>query len=117
MNQKIITIARNIARTILILVAGFWFVFALLSGAQEAGGGVMGVVRNSPNALPWLLLFVFVWAVFKWELVGGALIALFGVLSIFAFDTYKHIDTFLLITLPLILVGGVFITSSITEKK
>jgi len=71
---KIAKWLRYVARTVLVLVAGFWSVFALLSGAEEYGGGIKGVVMNSPNAIPWLLLFVFVWIVWKRELVGEILI-------------------------------------------
>ena len=58
--NKIAKILRYTARTILLFISIFWFVFALLSGAEEYGGGVKGIITNSPNALPWLLLFVLV---------------------------------------------------------
>jgi len=38
---------------------------------------------NSPNALPWLLLGVLVYVAFKWELVGGLLVAGMGVFTVF----------------------------------
>ena len=54
---RIIKYTRYTARTILIFVSSFWFVFALLSGAEQYGGGIKGVMMNSPNALPWLVFF------------------------------------------------------------
>jgi len=117
MLNKIILILRNIARVILILAAAFWFVFALLSGAEELGGGVMGIIKNSMNALPWLLLLVIAWAAIKWELIGGVVLLLFGIFSIFFFNTFEQAMSFIAISLPFILVGGIFILSALTNRK
>jgi len=114
---KIAKILRWIARIILLLVSLFWFVFALLSGAEELGGGLKGIIMNSPNALPWLLLFVFVYVVWKWELIGGILITIFGILTILAFDTFEHLINFSLISLPLILLGIFLILSWYLTKN
>lgn len=108
---------RYVARTVLVLVAGFWFVFALLSGAEGFGGGLKGILINSFNALPWLLLFVFVWIVWKFELLGGILITLFGIITIFFFKTYQDVIVFLMVSLPLILLGGCFIGSWVLRKR
>lgn len=120
MPNKSIKIAkwlRYVARTVLVMVAVFWFVFALLSGAAEYGGGARGILMNSLNALPWLLFFVFVWVVWKWELLGGIFISIFGILTIFAFDTNEESVAFLIISLPLILLGGSLIVSWYLTKR
>ena len=109
--DKIAKYLRYIARAILLMVASFWFVFALLSGAEQYGGGLLGILKNSPNALPWLLLFVLVYLVFKKELWGGILILLMGFCTVFAFDTFEEPIAFLLISLPLILLGSFFVIS------
>jgi len=108
---------RYFARSILILVAGFWFVFALLSGGEEMGGGIKGVLLNSPNALPWLPLFGLVYIAWKWEMIGGILIAMMGVFTIFAFNTIREGITFFLISLLLIVLGGCLLGSWWLEKK
>lgn len=102
---------RLTARTLLLALTILAFVFALLSGANEAGGGVYGVIKNSPNALPWLALLIFVLIACKWELVGGFLIVAMGVGSIFFFDTFQENRWLVLffISLPLLVLGSFFI--------
>lgn len=82
MNQKnqvkAANILRNIARYTMLTIGILLFVFALLSGSEEYGGGLMGIVKNSPNAAPWLGLLVFVFIAWKWELPGGILITALG---------------------------------------
>ena len=115
--KKFTKYSRFTIRILLLLVAAFWFVFALLSGAESYGGGLRGILMNSPNALPWLLLFALVYIVWKWELIGGILITLAGLATIFAFDTYEHIWTFLTISLPLLIIGGISIINWKFTKK
>jgi ABC-type proline/glycine betaine transport system permease subunit len=110
-------VLRYIARSILLLLTSFWFVFALLSGSEELGGGIKGVLLNSPNALPWLVLFVFVFIAWKWELIGGILITLIGCFTIFFFDALESPFVLLAISLPIILLGGCFIGSWYLTKK
>jgi hypothetical protein len=114
---KTVKILRYTARIFLILVVSFWFVFALLSGAEELGGGLMGVVKNFPNALPWLLLFALVFLAWKWELVSGIIIAALGILTIFMFDTLEEGVTFLLISVPLMFLGGALVSAWYLERK
>ena len=97
---------RYIARTILILIALTWFTFALLSGAGE---GVAGISANAPNALPWLALFVLVGIAWKWEHIGGLLIIAAGLFSIFFFNALREPVVFFAISVPLIILGGLFV--------
>jgi len=62
------------------------FIFALLSGSEEHGSGVNGLIKNSPNALPWMLLLVFLFIAWKWELIGGILITLSGFAALYFFN-------------------------------
>jgi hypothetical protein len=117
-SEKLANILRKLARLILLIIALFWFSFALLSGAEEYGGGLTGIIKNSPNALPWLLLLVVVFIAWKWELLGGILIAGLGIFTIFAFNVFNEsLYVFFLITLPLILLGGFFIASWYLRRK
>ena len=50
---------RQIARYGLLVLGVFVFFFALFSGARGYGGGIEGIMLNSPNALPWLILLLF----------------------------------------------------------
>jgi hypothetical protein len=114
--DKAVKYIRYFSRSVLLAVSSFWFIFALLSGAEKLGGGIKGIILNSPNALPWLLLFVLVWAVKKWELIGGILIALVGVLTIFVFDTFETLLTFFSISFPLIVLGLLLVIASKLSK-
>lgn len=114
---KIAKILRYTSRIILLILSGFWFVFALLSGAEGYGGGIKGIIMNSPNALPWLLLLVFVYIAWKWELVGGSIIIATGLFTIFAFNVFKELFALFLITIPLILLGSFLILSWYLTKN
>jgi len=61
-----------------------FFLFSLLSGAEAYGGGLIGILKNSPNSLPWLLVIIFSLIGWKWNLTGGVLITLAGI-SAFVF--------------------------------
>lgn len=108
---------RIAARSLLLLMTSFWFIFALLSGAEEYGGGIQGIIKNSPNALPWLVLYVINIIVWKWELIGGVLVAAAGVFTILFFETYQHPIVFGLISLPLVCLGASFIYCWFVSRK
>jgi hypothetical protein len=65
-NRKLLKYLRTASLIWLLLLGGFWFGFALLSGAERYGGGIDGVIQNSPNALPWLLLLIVAAMSFRW---------------------------------------------------
>jgi hypothetical protein len=92
-------------------------VFALLSGSEEHGGGLKGIIRNSPNSLSWFLFFGLIYLAWKKELIGGVLISTLGIITILAFHTYKNIITFSIISLPLIIAGILLIISYFLKKK
>ena len=111
--EKVAKTLRYTAGGILLVITCLVFMFALLSGAERYGGGVKGILLNSPNALPWFLLLIFVFIAWKWELAGGIVITLTGLLTIFFFDFYnpKALPGLFVISLPLIILGGLFILS------
>lgn len=83
----------------------FWAIFALLSGAEEAGGGLYGLIRNAPNAAPWIALIAVLVISYLFPVVGGVVFVTAGLLSLGFFETYRHITTFTLITLPYLVLG------------
>lgn len=107
--------ARYIARAVLLVLAVFWFGFALLSGAGDLSGG--GLIQNVPNALPWLLLFVLVYIAWKWELIGGLLVISGGIFTIFFFNALASPVVLWAISLPFIVLGGLFVLSWHTAKQ
>jgi hypothetical protein len=97
---------RTIAWWALLVIAGWWFLFALLSGSETYGGGLRGIVMNSPNALPWLLLLILVGVARRRPRLGGLFIAFFGVLVLFFFRAWSSPLLLGLLVLPLVLSGG-----------
>lgn len=104
---------KKISIILLSIITGFWFVFALLSGAEEYGGGLRGIIMNSPNSLPWLILFLFILLANKKPLIGGITISLLAIISLFMFDYPLMI---FLIPLPLLILGGMLIVSNYIKE-
>jgi len=108
---------RYFARIVLLIISLFWFVFSLLSGAGDYGGGFKGILLNSPNTLPWLVLLTLVYISFRWELFGGILIVLMGLFTIFFFNASKHLFVLFVFSLPLMALGGILIFNWYLTKK
>ena len=110
---KTANILRNIARYSLLVIGILVFIFALLSGSEDYGGGFKGIIKNSPNALPWLLLLVLIYVAWKWELIGGIIITILGFVMLYFFNFNG--PNFFLITfilcLLIIALGSCFILS------
>jgi len=120
--MKTAKILRTIARYTLLIFGVLVFVFALLSGSETFGGGIKGILKNSPNALPWLVLVILVFVAWKWELVGGILITLLGIAALIFFGIFSanfSTGTLIICLIPFIL-GSFLILSwwlSRDEKK
>lgn len=114
MKKKLPLILFWIPRLLLLSISLFWFTFALLSGAAELGGGVKGIILNSPNALPWLILLALNYVTFKWPRTGGVLLTIISVLTVFAFDGLKQPLILLTISLPVLILGVWIGTTSST---
>lgn len=95
------------------------FLFGLFSGAESFGGGIKGVIMNSPNSLPWLILLIIVLIGWKYELIGGILISSIGIATIFAFDFYtvENLLGLFTIALPITILGGLLILGYFLKKK
>jgi len=98
---------RNITRISAFAYAGLFTVFALLSGAEGSEGGYF--VSNMPNALPWLLVWGAVLTAWKKPRAGGIVFLALAAASIIFFHTYQGVFPFLLISMPLILIGILFL--------
>lgn len=108
-----------LARIPLLILTLFWGTFALLSGANEYGGGIIGIIKNSPNALPWLVLLGINYIAWKWEIAGGAIILLTGIFLSFFFNMWQPRRLLLIgmIFIPLMITGILFLINGILEKK
>lgn len=116
---KTANILRNIARYTLLVLGILVFIFALLSGSEDYGGGVSGIIKNSPNALPWLILLVLIFTAWKWELVGGIIITVLGIAMLYFFN-FRGPNFFLvtfILTLLIVILGSFFIISWYLTKS
>ena len=115
---KTANILRNIARYSLLVIGIMVFIFALLSGAEDYGGGLMGIIKNSLNALPWLLLLILIYVAWKWELIGGIIITILGFIMLYFFN-FRGPNFFLItfiLCLLIIALGACFIVSWYLRK-
>lgn len=115
---KVANILRNIARYSLLVLGILVFIFALLSGSESYGGGITGIIKNSPNAIPWLILLILVFVAWKWELIGGIIITLLGISMIYFFNFTGpnfFLVTFIL-TIFITMLGAFFVLSWYLRK-
>ena len=109
---------RGFARYTLLVVLTLAFIFALLSGSGDYGGGIKGLLKNSMNAAPWLIMLIFLFVAWKWELIGGILITLLGFGAMFLFCyPWKGFEFAFFLSLVIIIFGSLFIISwNLTRK-
>lgn len=108
---------RTMLRVVALFIATFWFIFALLSGSGDYGGGIRGILLNTPNAVPWVVVFVLIYVVWRWECTGGMVIAALGAYSVFFFQAWRSPVVLLAVCLPLLLLGGCFVGISFQKKR
>ena len=109
---------RKTAQILLLLITTLVFVFALISGSEGYGGGAIGVIKNSPNALPWLLLFSLNYLIWKKELLGGIILTVFGLFISWLFNSGErfYIEVFCMTSI-ITLLGVIFILLGLKKIK
>ena len=107
------------ARISFLILTLFWGIFALLSGANEYGGGIRGIIKNSPNAIPWIVLLGVNYIAWKWEITVGVIILLIGLILSFFFNMWSPKGLFLVgvIFTPLEVIGILLLIHGILERK
>jgi len=120
-SQRLIAanILRGIARYGLLAISSTVIVFALVSGAEDYDGGLEGVIKNSPNSLPWLLLLGALFIAWKREFIGGSIIIALGLLLQIFFNFFRvpRFSATCLLTSAIVLFGVCFIASWYLRKK
>jgi len=86
---KTANIIKVIALILGIIFGVLIFTFALISGAEAYGNDFMSLLKNSPNALPWLLFLLLIWFAWKHELMGGLILMGLGFSLFFLFETFS----------------------------
>jgi hypothetical protein len=113
-NQKrspghLLTIAR-----ILALVWGVWWtLFGLASGIGE-GLSAQGIVVHA--AVPGLVFLFTALAAWRWELVGGALLMLEGLVTLIFFPFAGTLEGFLTLPVPPWLAGILFLSEGVSQR-
>ncbi len=121
MQQKL-SIANGLRYTSLIsisIISILVFGFSLVSGAESYGGGFTGILKNSPNALPWMALIVLAIVSWRSALLGGILTTLFGIVVVYFFN-FTGPNFFLItfiMTSSIVLLGLMLLASHLINKK
>ncbi|MFH1734014.1 MAG: hypothetical protein ABIE92_04830 [bacterium] len=108
-----------IARIICLIWAGFWAWFGLVSGSEAYGGGIQGIIKNSPNALPGAAFLLITWIAWKKPQIGGMVLIVIGTIIAFGYPLMASNFALSVIimmefafALPPLLVGGLFLWGS-----
>jgi hypothetical protein len=80
-----------------LLWAGFWTIFGLLSGMGE-GSGLAGVVIHA--AVPGLIYVAAVMIAWRWAPLGGIVLLLCGLGTLFYYSTARTAQGFVTLVLP-----------------
>ena len=109
---------RFIARYSLLVLGVTVFIAALFFGAADYGGGIKGIIKNSPNALPWALLLAVLLIAWKKEKIGGIIITILGIVLVYFFNFSGPNfwwSTFVM-TLLIPILGSFFLISSYLRR-
>ncbi|MFY0674008.1 MAG: hypothetical protein JXQ87_11410 [Bacteroidia bacterium] len=83
------SIAKGLKYTSLVsvsLISILIFVFALVSGSAAYGVGLAAIIRNIPNATPWIGLILITIISWRNSLAGGICITIFGIAAVYFFN-------------------------------
>lgn len=105
------------ARILGVVFGVLLFVFALISGAEEYGNDFWAVLKNSPNALPWLIYLLIVLIAWKRELIGGLLLVVFGIFFLFFFGVFDHFILATFIIVLFVIINGLLFLGSWWQRR
>ena len=95
-------------RVLVILFAVFLSLFAL-DVFSEGYGVLETILALFMHLIPTLFVIGLLIIAWKWELIGGILFILLGIMFTIMFDGYESIAGFFIVCFPLFLVGGLFL--------
>lgn len=103
-------VARTIAWVIFIIWGAFWIFFNVASGFAEYGD--LGIGGLMSHLVPAIILLVVMWISLRWEIWGGLLLILAGLVAAFMFnmnvpgkEPIQSLLLFSVLGLPALLVG------------
>ena len=103
------------ALLVLLVWSVLMFLFVLLYGAEAAGAseGTIAV----PSVLLWLIPIGLVYVAWRWHVLGGFLFFLFGVATIFLFNTHESAVALLAISVPSIVLGALIMSQRVWDQS
>jgi hypothetical protein len=99
---------RYSARALALIWACWWTLFGLLSGAGE-GYNLSGILLHA--TVPGLVFLAAAVIAWRWEAIGGVLLLLAGLGTLIVFWYARTPQGFLLLTLPPLVAGLLFLVS------
>jgi len=69
------------------------------------------------HLIPTLILILITVISWKFELVGGIIFVILGIIWTFFYSTFESMSTFFLISLPIILIGFLFLWNYFLKKQ
>lgn len=108
--MKIEKFIKWLPRIIAIIFIFFLSIFSLDVFSMEGTflQKMEGLLMHNIPTLILIFLLIFAW---KRELIGGIIFIAIGILFTAYFNTYQRIDSFILISIPPMLAGALFILS------
>ena len=79
--QSKMKIYRNIIRWILLIFSIVVFTYSLFSSLISTDSSIKGLINNTPDNFTWLILLGINWIVWKSELTGSIILAIFAIVS------------------------------------
>lgn len=101
----------------LIAYSSLWFIFALLSGAPQQENGLLAILKNSPNSLPWLLFLLILFGLRKRPTWLATISLAFGLFTVMFFGSYQDPIVFLLVSAPYLLLGTLLFLPYLSKLK
>jgi hypothetical protein len=86
----------DITRFALLSILTPTMIFAILSGSEEYGGGIHGMIQNSPNAWPWVAMIFIVLLSRKWQKLTAFLITAAGLFLLWFFNAGPNFNPLVL---------------------
>ena len=102
-----------LARIVALIWAGWWTLFGLLSGIGE-GLDVLGVIMHL--TVPGLIFLAAALVAWRWEVAGGILLVVEGVLALFYFPFAREPFGLLTLALPPVIAGVLFLIAGLTNR-
>jgi hypothetical protein len=104
---------RYLARTLALVWAVWWTLFGLIAGMGE-GYAPLGILAHA--TVPGLIFLVAAVIAWRWEVIGGILLLLEGLGTLYVFGYSRTIEGFLILTLPPLVAGLLFHASSLKAR-